>query len=196
MGYACVGWDKLGGDAIMMTVTYGKGFEIADPEHVKVKFRQKIMVVQDELQRLIDRGAVQSTLEDCTLKHYFTPKDDKYGCCAYAREMMIPKGTLIIGKIHRHQHLNFISKGKVIVFTEFGQKHLEGPCTFISEVGLKRAVYAEEDTLWTTVHLTEFQSESELDKIEQEVISPSYDEMGLIACVDALPKLAAQGEKL
>ena len=142
----------------MITVTYGKGFEVVNPERAKVEFREKIMIVQKGLQDLIDSGVVQSTLEDCTLTHYFTPKDDKYGCCTYAREMMIPKGTLIIGKIHRHQHLNFIAKGKVIVFTEFGQKHLEGPCTFVSEIGLKRAVYAEEDTLWTTVHLTEFQS--------------------------------------
>jgi hypothetical protein len=87
---------------------------------------------------------------------------------------------LIIGKIHRHQHLNFITKGRVKVFTEFGEKHLEAPCTFISEVGLKRAVYAEEDTIWTTVHLTEFGDESELEKIEQEVISPTYEEMGLL----------------
>ena len=136
----------------------------------KVRFRQDILVVQDGLQKLIAQGALESTLEDCTLKHYFSPKDEKYGCCTYAREMMIPKGTLIIGKIHRHQHLNFIFKGKVIVFTEFGEKHLEAPCTFISEVGLKRAVYAEKDTLWTTVHMTEFESEAELDKIEQEVI--------------------------
>lgn len=162
----------------------------------KVRFRQDILVVQDGLQKLIAQGALESTLEDCTLKHYFSPKDEKYGCCTYAREMMIPKGTLIIGKIHRHQHLNFISKGKVVVFTEFGEKHLEAPCTFISEVGLKRAVYAEEDTLWTTVHMTEFESEAELDKIEQEVIAPSYDEMGLIASVDALPELTAQGEIL
>lgn len=179
----------------MMTVTYGKGFGLST-EATKVAFREKIMVIQDGMQALIDSGAVQSTLEDCTLKHYFSPKDEKYGCCTYAREMMIPKGTLIIGKIHRHQHLNFIAKGKVTVFTEFGQKHLEGPCTFVSEVGLKRAVYAEEDTLWTTVHMTQFQSEAELDKIEQEVISPSYAEMGLIASVNDLPKLTAQGEKL
>lgn len=177
------------------SVTYGKGFAVASPEQSKVEFREKILIVQDGLQKLIDSGVVQSTLEDCTLTHYFTPKDEKYGCCAYAREMMIPKGTLIIGKIHRHQHLNFISKGKVIVFTEFGEKHLEGPCTFVSEVGLKRAVYAEEDTLWTTVHLTEFESEQELDKIEQEVIAPSYDAMGLIASIADLPTLTAQGEK-
>jgi len=162
----------------------------------KVQFRQDILTVQDGLQQLIASGAVKSTLEDCTLTHYFTPKDEKYGCCTYAREMFIPKGTLIIGKIHRHQHLNFISKGRVRVVTEFGTKYLEAPCTFVSEVGLKRAVYAEEDTLWTTVHLTEFESEAELDKIEQEVISPSYDEMGLIDSTEKLAQIAAQGETL
>ena len=161
----------------------------------KVEFRQKILVVQDGIQNLIDSGAVESTLEQCTLKHYFTPKDEKYGCCTYAREMFIPKGTLIIGKIHRHQHLNFISAGRVRVFTEFGTKYLTAPCTFISEVGLKRAVYAEEDTLWTTVHLTEFTCESDLDKVEQEVIAPTYSDMGLIASVDELPQIDLQGEQ-
>ena len=148
------------------------------------------------MQDLINTGAIESTLDDCTLTHYFTPKDDKYGCHAYAREMFIPKGTIIVGKIHRHQHLNFISKGKVIVFTEFGQKHLEAPCTFVSEVGLKRAVYAEEDTLWTTVHLTEFGAEEELDKIEEEVIAPSYNELGLIESVDALLAIETKGDLL
>ena len=160
----------------------------------KVKFRQDILTVQDGLQELIASGAVQSTLEDCKLTHYFTPKDDKYGCHAYAREMLIPKGTLIIGKIHKHQHLNFISKGKVTVFTEFGQKHLIAPCTFVSEIGLKRAVYAEEDTLWTTVHLTEFGKEDDLAQIENEVIAPSYDELGLIESIDTLLAVEAKGE--
>jgi hypothetical protein len=107
----------------------------------------------------------------------------------------LPKGSFVIGKIHKHPHLNFISKGRVKVFTEFGDKHLVAPCTFISEVGLKRAVYAEEDTIWTTVHLTEFENESDLDKIEQEVISPTYDDMGLISSTNTPLKLAEQGEK-
>ena len=179
-----------------MQVAYGKGFEVPVNAPSKVRFREAILTVQDGLQQLIDSGAVQSTLENCTLKHYFTPKDEKYNCCTYAREMMIPKGTLIIGKIHRHQHLNFISKGKVKVFTEFGEKYLTAPCTFVSEVGLKRAVYAEEDTLWTTVHLTEFEKESELDKIEQEVIAPSYGEINAITSIAELSPLLVQGEKL
>jgi hypothetical protein len=176
-------------------VTYGKGFAVADPERVKVQFREKILVIEKGLQDLIDSGVAQSTLEDCTLTHYFTPKDEKYGCSTYAREIFLPKGSFVVGKIHRHQHLNFISKGKVRVFTEFGEKYFEGPCTFISEVGLKRAVYAEEDTIWTTVHLTEFESELDLDKIEHEVIAPTYDEINLISSTNKPLELAAQGEK-
>lgn len=159
----------------------------------KVRFRQDIMTVQNGLNKMIDDGVIESTLEDCIVKHYFSPKDEKYGCCTYAREMLIPKGTLIIGKIHRHQHLNIISKGKVVVYTEFGEKHLEAPITFVSEIGLKRSVYAVEDTLWTTIHLTEFVGEENLDKIEKEVISSDYQEMGLIDSVDDLKKIENEG---
>jgi hypothetical protein len=159
----------------------------------KVQFRQNILTVQNGINKMIKDGVVESTLEDCTVKHYFSPKDEKYGCCTYAREMFIPKGTLIIGKIHRHQHLNIISKGKVVVYTEFGEKHMEGPITFVSEIGLKRSVYAIEDTLWTTIHLTQFVGEENLGKIEEEVIAPDYKEMGLIASVNELPKIENEG---
>lgn len=159
---------------------------IIDNSLEKVKFRQDILSVQNGLQEMIKNGQIQSTLEDCIVRHYFSPVDEKYGCCTYAREMFIPKDTLIIGKIHKHQHLNIISKGKVIVYTEFGEKHLEAPITFVSEIGLKRSVYAVEDTLWTTIHLTQFATENDLDKIEDEVISPNYENMGLIDSVDAL----------
>jgi len=159
----------------------------------KVKFRQDILTVQNGLNKMIEDGVVESTLEDCIVKHYFAPKDEKYGCCTYAREMLIPKDTLIIGKIHKHEHLNIISKGKVIIYTEFGEKHLEGPVTFVSEIGLKRSVYAIEDTLWTTIHLTQFVGEENLDKIEEEVIAPDYEQMGLIASVDELSKIENKG---
>ena len=159
----------------------------------KVKFRQDILTVQNGLNQMIEEGVIESTLEDCVVKHYFAPKDEKYGCCTYAREMLIPKGTLIIGKIHKHEHLNIISKGKVVVYTEFGEKHMEAPITFVSEIGLKRSVYAIEDTLWTTIHLTQFVGEENLYKIEEEVIAPDYEQMGLIASVDKLSKIKNEG---
>jgi len=163
----------------------------------KVCFRQSVQIVEQGMKDQIAAGELEDTLPDCLLTHHFTPKDEKYGCHTYAREMLIPKGTVIIGKIHRHQHLNFILKGQVSVATEFGKKYFTGPCVFISEVGLKRAVYAEEDTIWVTVHLTEHSGEDSLDKIEQEVIAPSYEEMGLISSMNDLKQLSANtGEEV
>ena len=189
--------DIKGGEAIIDMVVSGNVVDIKQDKNSfnKVKFRENVLNVQNEFMRMIEDGEVESTLEDCLLTHHFSPVDDKYGCGTYAREMFIPKDTLIIGKIHRHQHLNFIMKGKVSVATEFGKKYFEAPCIFVSEVGLKRAVYTEEDTIWVTVHLTEHSGEENLDKIEEEVIAPSYEEMGLIASTNEIPKLET-GEKL
>lgn len=158
-------------------------------DYNKVKFRQQILTVQRGLDEMINNGEIENKAEDCTLKHLFTPIDPVYGCCTYARQVFLPKGTLVIGKIHKHQHLNFILKGKVSVSTEHGKKIIEAPSSFVSEVGLKRAVVAEEDTIWVTVHLTKYSSEDDLDKVEDEVISPTYDEMGLISSVEELNKL-------
>jgi len=157
----------------------------------KVAFREKVLLAQEGMKQQIANKSVATA--ECPLTHHFTPKDDKYGCHVYAREILLPKGSVVIGKIHRHQHLNIISKGKVVVYTEFGEKHLEAPITFVSEIGLKRSVYAVEDTLWTTIHLTEFVGEENLDKIEKEVISPDYQEMGLIDSVDELKKIENEG---
>lgn len=49
---------------------------------------------------------------------------------------------------------------------------IEAPYTFVSEPGTKRAVLALEDTLWTTVHVTD---ETDLEKIEEYVIAPTYE---------------------
>ena len=171
-------------------------FDLAAPQNSleKVEFREKILTVQNGMQEMINEGLAEDALPDCTVTHYFAPLDEKYGCCTYARQMFIPKGTLIVGKIHRHQHLNFILQGKVSVATEFGKKHFEAPCTFISEVGLKRAVYAEEDTIWTTVHLTQHYGEEHLDKIEDEVIAPTYAELGFLDSVDGLKRLEGEAK--
>jgi hypothetical protein len=46
------------------------------------------------------------------------------------------------------------------------------------------------------VHLTEFEKETELDKIEQEVIALSYSDIGLISSVKQLPQISAEGESI
>jgi len=104
---------------------------------------------------------------DFSLKHTFTAG-------VYCREIYIPKGSVIVGKIHRHEHLNFISKGHVTVLTKAGLQEFRGPCTMVSSAGTKRALYAHEDTVWTTIHANPT-NERDLGKLEELIISPDYD---------------------
>lgn len=91
----------------------------------------------------------------------------------YAREIFIPKGTLLTGKIHRSEHLNIISKGDISVVTEFGTKRIVAPFTMVSQPGTKRVGYANEDTVWTTIHATD---EVEIEKLEAELVTDTYEE--------------------
>ena len=97
------------------------------------------------------------------LKHSFAPG-------VYAREMEIPAGTLLIGKIHKHRHHNFLMKGSIIVLTETnGVELLQAPLMIVSEEGTQRIGYAVTDTIWTTIHENKDNSE-DLDVIEQRTV--------------------------
>lgn len=104
----------------------------------------------------------------CPVKHHFAPG-------TYGREMTLPAGLVVVGKIHKHAHINVISKGRVQVFTEQeGVLELAAPCTFVSSPGTKRVVQVLEETVWTTVHVTD---KTDLAEIEREVIATDFMEV-------------------
>ena len=103
---------------------------------------------------------------DAPVKHHFSKG-------VYAREIFMPKGMLIVGKIHKTKHLNIVSKGKCSIVTSARTFEIEAPYTFESVAGEQKVVYMHEDTVWTTIHVT---SETNLDKIEEECIAEDYDE--------------------
>lgn len=119
-----------------------------------------------KLESLMLQESKGDELDSFPVDHYFAPG-------AYARSMRLPKDYVIVGKIHKHAHLNIISYGHVLVATEEGTKELKGPLIFTSPAGIKRAVTVLEDTMWTTIHITE---ETELEKIEDDVIAKSFIE--------------------
>jgi hypothetical protein len=109
---------------------------------------------------------------ECPLQHVFAPG-------LYMRTMYIPAGTLIAGKIHKHQHGNILSMGEVLVITEGGGlEHLRGPMTMVSPAGTKRGLRALTDVVWTTCHLNPT-NETDLEKIEAEVIAPTFEDYEL-----------------
>lgn len=107
---------------------------------------------------------------DCPLTHTFASG-------SYARTIYIPKDTLVVGKIHRHDHLNMLMAGRVVVATEEGPRKIEAPQVLVSKAGTKRVVYTYTDTIWTTVHLTE---KTDLEEIEDEIIAKDYSEFDAI----------------
>jgi len=86
-----------------------------------------------------------SKMQDIYNDHLFAPG-------LYGRQMRIPQGMCIVGKIHKHSHINVITQGKIKVVTEFGSDIYTAPKIWVSEPGTKRAVYAITDTEWMTVH--------------------------------------------
>ena len=103
----------------------------------------------------------------CKITHHFAPG-------VYAREMWMPAGCLITGKIHMTEHLNMLSQGKVSVSNQGESITLEAPHTFKSPIGTKRAIYAHEDSTWTTIHATELEDPEE---IEREIIADTFEQL-------------------
>lgn len=121
--------------------------------------RNKILTLEEKLK--------QMQQVECPVKHHFS--EDSYG-----REILLPAGSLVIGKIHRHSHINVVSQGECYVLTEDGIKHIKAACTFVSQPETKRVVYSVTDVVWTTIHVTK---EKDLKKIEDYVISPTYNDL-------------------
>jgi len=95
----------------------------------------------------------------------------------YVRSVVLKAGDLITGKIHKTEHSNIISMGDVSVLTEWGYERYtvtDRPIIFKSLPWTKRVVYAHADTVWTVIHPTH---ETDLAKIEEQVIAKSYEEL-------------------
>lgn len=88
----------------------------------------------------------------------------------YGREILIPAGTLLTGKVHRHADLNFVLYGEIDVLVQDGTwKRVVGPCWFAGKAGAKQIGYAHTDTLWVTVHAT---TNRDLNTLEAEILAP------------------------
>ena len=91
------------------------------------------------------------------VKHYFS-----HGI--YARELYIPRDTILVGKLHKFSQLNILSKGDISVLIDEKVKRIQAPFTIVSPPGTKRIAYAHEDTVWLTIHGTD---ETDIDIIEE-----------------------------
>lgn len=101
------------------------------------------------------------------VKHHFAPG-------LYAREIFLPAGTRIVGKIHRTAHLMTVVAGRGFLWNEFAAYEYRAPFTQITHPGAKNVLWVQEDTVIVTYHPTDL---TDVVQIEREIICADYAQL-------------------
>lgn len=99
---------------------------------------------------------------DVEVEHHFAPH-------VYGRQMNAKAGTLLIGKMHKTEHLLIFMSGICTVMTDGNIELISSPCVLKTKIGTKRVMYFHEDTKCITIHPTE---KTDIDDIESDIIVP------------------------
>ena len=98
---------------------------------------------------------------ECPVSHHFGPG-------IYIREVVMPAGTVVVGKYHRHDHLCNMIAGRMIVVGEDGErKEVVAPCVFMAKKGRKTA-YIFETVRFQNIFSTD---ETDVEKLEHMLVS-------------------------
>jgi quercetin dioxygenase-like cupin family protein len=95
----------------------------------------------------------------------------------YMRTVFMKAGLIVVGKIHKQEHVAIISKGSATVLTENGVIEITAPYIFKSPPGARRALVIHEDMVWTTVHRSEH---TDLEQLEEQLIAKDFNDPVLV----------------
>ena len=70
----------------------------------------------------------------------------------YIRQIRVPAGSVVIGRVHIHGHLVQLLEGTVLNVTEEGRQEITGPYEFVSAPGYQVVCVAVTDIVARTVH--------------------------------------------
>jgi len=100
---------------------------------------------------------------DCPVQHYFGPS-------IYIREVVMPAGTVVVGKYHKEDHLCNMIEGRMIVVNEAGeQAEVVAPSVFMAKKGRKTA-YIIETVRFQNIFSTD---ETDVEKLEYMMVDDS-----------------------
>lgn len=133
-------------------------------ELTKDELRSKILELEASMKALPDEMKIE-----IKTTHHFAPG-------VYMREVLIPKGATVTGHIHKTEHMNVLSQGELIVWTEDGMKRLKASQVIKSSPGTKRAAVALEDSVWITVHPNP-ENISDPNELEELLIVETFEEL-------------------
>ena len=131
--------------------------------------QQSTNLVSDKIDALTREIAARPQVE-CPVQHFFGPS-------IYIREVVMPAGTVVVGKAHKHDHLCNMVEGRMIVVGEDGQaREVAAPAVFMAKKGRKTA-YILETVRFQNIYSTD---ETDVEKLEHMLVedSPALLEQG------------------
>jgi len=144
---------------------------------ISKSFRKAVTELEETLRKNADgKNIIVGTEENpivnnCNkipIKHFFMDG-------VYIREMTMFKGTVVTGAIHKHLHMCFLLTGELTISNENGVKDYIAPCYIVSTPGVKRVLYAHEDSVWYNIHQNPTDTK-EVREIEKELVAINYEE--------------------
>jgi hypothetical protein len=116
----------------------------------------------DKIDALVREIAARPQV-DCPVNHYFGPN-------IYIREVIMPAGTVVVGKYHKEDHLCNMIEGRMIVVGEDGQQaEIAAPAVFMAKKGRKTA-YIIETVRFQNIFSTD---ETDVEKLEHMLVEDS-----------------------
>ncbi|MDO8969042.1 MAG: hypothetical protein Q7U74_00035 [Saprospiraceae bacterium] len=88
----------------------------------------------------------------------------------YIRMMKIPAGDLVIGKVHKTRHMNYLLSGTASIVSDDIQIQATAQFSFESNINTKKAVFAHSDIIYATTHKTH---KTDLNEIMKETVYES-----------------------
>ena len=93
----------------------------------------------------------------------------------YTREVLMPKGSLVVSFIHKQNHPSFFMSGEMSILLDTGEvKRIKAPMKVMTEIGTQRVAYMHEDCTWVCVYKTDAPT---IEEAEKEVYTTDYREL-------------------
>jgi hypothetical protein len=153
------------------------GLQVKEPSGIAKSFRKEVMHLEGFLKTIANGIDIVAGTKDkpiindsdlIPIRHFFMDG-------VYIREMTMYKDTVVIGAIHKHLHMCFLLSGKIIVANEEEVIVHTAPCFIVSTPGIKRVLYAEEDSVWYNTHKNPSNTE-DIGELERDIVAISYKE--------------------
>ena len=124
---------------------------------------------------IADGVNIEGTGKEVLTNSKIAPIKHTFADSIYIRQMDMQKDSVVIGAIHKHLHVWFLLTGYITVTTEDSTEDYIAPCYVVSSPGVKRAIYAIEDSIFVNVHKNPSNTK-DIDKLEKEIVALNYKE--------------------